>query len=153
MTLVDFGRVIYAQHTINQDAAEAARLGAVSADSLSGNAAFTARFTAIRNAAKIMAPAVPMTDASITGDPARSCSAVLAANGGTPAMPNDAVTPAATAVTNSCFYPNGTNNGNVATPPKITVNITVTVNLSTPIISNIIGGQVDLHASSSQLLQ
>ena len=75
MSLLDFGRVIYAQHTINQDAREGARVGAVSADGLSG-AAFTTRYAAIRAAARVMAPAVPMTDASIAGDPARGCNNV-----------------------------------------------------------------------------
>jgi hypothetical protein len=169
MLLVDFGRVIYAQHTINQDAAEAARVGAVSADNLTTalpagctaspespvgcDTRFSTRFTKIRNAAKIMAPAVPMTDANITGDPAHSCSTVLASTGGTPSMPNDSVTPAATAVTNSCFYPNGTNNTNTATPPRVTVNIQVQVSIITPIISHIVGGQITLRASASQLLQ
>ena len=50
-SLIDFGRVIYAQHTINQDAAEGARVGAVSADTLVTNGDFTARYLAIRNAA------------------------------------------------------------------------------------------------------
>lgn len=153
MSLIDFGRVIYAQHTINQDAAEGARVGAVSADSLATNADFTARYLAIRNAALVMAPAVPMTPASISGDPANTCAGVIGAVGGTPAMPNDAVVPADATVTNSCFYPNGVNNSNPATPPRIFVKVSVTVPLITPIISNILGGSIPLNASSSQLLQ
>jgi len=152
MTLVDFGRVVYAQHTINQDAAEAARVGAVSADSLSGNAAFTAKFLEIRTAATRMAPAVPRNTlttaaASIKGDGTRACSAVVGAvTGASPAMPNDGTTGA-------CFYPNGTNNSNAATPARIVVKIDITVSIITPIISHILGGSIPLHAESSQLLQ
>jgi Flp pilus assembly protein TadG len=148
MGLLDFGRVIYAQHTINQDAREGARTGAVSADGLSTSAQFTARFAGIRAAARVMAPAVPMTDASISGDPARGCAAVLAGvSGSSPAMPNDPT------VSGSCFYPNGVNNSNTATPPKIVVRITVTVPLITPIISNVVGNAITVSAVSEQLLQ
>jgi hypothetical protein len=174
MSLLDFGRVVYAQHTINQDAAEGARVGAVSADSLTldlpagctaspespvgCDTRFTTRYAKIRAAARIMAPAVPMTDASITGGrktdgTALPCSQVLAYDGGTPAMPDDAVTPANTNVANSCFYPNGVNNSSATTPAKIVVKVTVSVPIITPIISSILGGQIPLSATSEQLLQ
>ena len=147
MSLLDFGRVIYAQHTINQDAREGARVGAVSADGLSG-AAFTTRYAAIRAAARVMAPAVPMTDASIAGDPARGCNNVAGAVvGATPSMPVDPIVGAA------CFYPSGVNNVELLTPPKVVVTIRVTVPLLTPIISNIVGGSISLSATSEQLLQ
>ena len=89
-----------------------------------------------------MAPAVPMTDANIFGR-AGSCAAVT----GTPAMSAD------TTVPGSCFYPNGVNNANPLTPPKIVVKVQVTVPLITPIISNIVGGSITLNATSEQLLQ
>ena len=141
MTLFDFGRVIYAQHTINQDAREGTRKGAVSADSLSTSAQFTARFAAIRAAARVMAPAVALTDANIKGATG-ACSTAT----GTPAMPNDGTTGA-------CFYPNGVNNTGGSTPPKIVVKITVSVPLITPIISNILGGSISLSATSEELLK
>jgi len=146
MSLLDFGRVIYAQHTINQDAREGARKGAVSTENLATNGAFTTRFADIRAAARLMAPAVPITDASVAGTTG-SCEAVQGANGGTPAMPDDAV------VSGSCFYPNGTNNSNPATPPKVVVKITVSVPLITPLISNILGGSITVSATSEQLIQ
>ena len=190
MSLLDFGRVIYAQHTINQDAREAARVGAVSADTLTStlpvgcvanpanppacDTRFTTRYAKIRAAAKVMAPAVPMTDASIFGgdkcDADRlqncslpvtnarylPCSGVKVYTGGTPAMPDDAVTPAsvpATTVTQTCFYPNGVINTNILYPPKVVVKISVTVPLITPIISSILGGGITISAESEQLLQ
>jgi len=147
MTLFDFGRVIYAQYTINQDAREGVRRGIVSTGDLKTNALFTARFADIRAAARLMAPAVPMDDSSIVG--ARKsdgtdlrCSTIAV----TPAMPDDGATGA-------CFYPNGVNNPNQLTPPKIVVKITVTVPLITPIISSIVGGSIPLSATSEQLLQ
>ena len=174
MGLLDFGRVVYAQHTINHDAREAARLCAVSADTLSTAAQFTARFAAIRAAAKQMAPAVPMTDASIFGGDkcdadglsacslpvtvARylPCSGVGAYTAGTPAMPDDAVTPAsvpATTVTKTCFYPNGVTNANPLFPPKVVVKISVIVPFITPLISNILGNGITVSAESEQLIQ
>jgi len=149
MTLFDFGRVIYAQHTINQDAREGSRVGSVSADSLSSNASFTARYAAIRAAARVMAPAVPMTDSDIKGDTTRGCAAVTAAvAGATPPMPNDPTVAAA------CFYPNGVNNPNsMTTPAKIVVKIQVSVPLITPIVSNILGGSLSLSATSEELLK
>jgi Flp pilus assembly protein TadG len=142
MMLLDFGRVIYAQHTINQDAAEGARVGAVSADTLATSTDFTNRFTAIRNAAKVMSPAAPMNDASIFGATG-NCNAAT----GTPAMPPDPI------VSSACFYPYGVNNASPLTPPKIVVKVQVTVSLITPIISNIVGGSIILNATSEQLLQ
>lgn len=158
MTLFDFGRVIYAQNTINQDAREGVRRGIVStstADGLKTNGDFTARFAAIRAAARVMSPAVPITDASIFGADASllggPCSGAI--NGGTPAMPNDAVTPPNTTVANSCFYPNGLANADPTRPPKVVVHIQVRVDFITPIISNLFGGGITVYATAEQLIQ
>ena len=142
MTMFDFGRVIYAQHTITQDAREAVRRAIVSTDTLTTPALFTARFAEIRAAARVMAPAVPITDASIFGA-AGACSAAS----GTPAMPNDPT------VAGSCFYPNGVNNATLTTPAKVVVRIQVIVPLITPIISNILGGGITVSATAEQLVQ
>jgi Flp pilus assembly protein TadG len=153
MTLFDFGRVIYAQHTITQDAREGVRKGIVSTGDLNTNAKFTQRFADIRAATRLMSPAVPITDASIFGAPG-ACSAVQNSPiFGTPAMPNDAVTPADATVAASCFYPNGASNGSAARPAKVVVRIQVRVDFITPILSNILGGGITISAQAEQLIQ
>jgi Flp pilus assembly protein TadG len=143
MILFDFGRVVYAMNTINQDAREGVRRGIVSTSSIS---VFQDRFDEIRAAALTMAPAVPITGANIYGD-VGSCSDVDTATGGTPAMLDDDDASA------FCFYPNGLTNADPATPPKVVVHIRVTVGLITPIISNIVGDGITLDAQAEQLIQ
>jgi Flp pilus assembly protein TadG len=146
MTLLDFGRVIYAQNSITQDAREAVRRGMVSAASLT-TADFPARFQAIRDAGRLMSPAVPITDESITGG-GGACSTVKSTPiFGSPDMAND------TKGKFFCFYPNGVVNTNPAYPPKVVVQIHVRVNFITPLISNILGGGIDISAQSEQLIQ
>jgi Flp pilus assembly protein TadG len=137
MTLFDFGRVIYAQYTINQDAQEGVRKGIVSTGDLASSIDFTARFAAIRAAARVMAPAVPITDGSISGDPV-ACPSPL---------PSDST------VASTCFYPNGVVNTNPDTPPKVVVRIQVRVDFITPIISNLFGGGITVSARAEQLIQ
>jgi Flp pilus assembly protein TadG len=133
MTLFDFGRVIYAQNTINQDAREGVRKGIVSTGDLKTTALFTARFADIRAAALTMAPAVPITGALIFG-----------ADGAcTGAVPLDSAPNA-----DKCFYPDGV----TSTTATVVVRIHVRVNFITPIISNILGG-IDLWATAQQLIQ
>lgn len=148
MTLIDFGRVVYAQNTINQDAAEAARVGSVSADGLTKSPVdtFTPRYAAIRAAALVMAPAVPISAANDPLANIKGASGACSSATGTPAMPDDGTTGA-------CFYPNGVNNSGPTTPPKIVVKISISVPLITPIISRILGGSISLTATSEQLLQ
>ena len=159
MSLLDFGRIVYAQHTINQDAAEGARVGAVSADGLVTSAEFTARYAKIRAAAQLMAPAVPMNNLTTVAASIKGAPGACAGATGTPAMPNDGSTAA-------CFYPNGVNNVGLTTPPKIVVSIAVKVDLITPIISFILparaatavcpaipAGSICLTATNEQLLQ
>ena len=146
MTLLDFGRVIYAQHTIAQDAREAVRRGMVSATQLK-TADFPARFQAIRDAARVMSPAVPITDEAIFGG-GGACSTVRSTPiFGAPDMANDAK------ARFFCFYPNGVVNTNPAYPPKVVVQIRVHVNFITPLIGNILGGGMDISAQSEELIQ
>ena len=144
MTMIDFGRVIYAQHTINQAAREGSRAGSVSVEDLDNNAKFTARFQKIRDAAKTMALGVTMTDANIHGSAAHGdCTSAV----GTPGMPQDATAPG------TCFYPNGASTTNQLEPSRVVVKIDVTVPLLTPIIGNILGGSIPLSATSEELLR
>ena len=133
MVLFDFGRVIYAQNTINQDAREGVRRGMVSTSGLSG-AAWTTRYAAIRAAARTMAPAVPIADKDIFGAPG-ACAGTL---------PPDAAPNAAT-----CFYPTGV----LLATSTCVVNISVRVDFITPIISNILGGGITLTAKAEQIIQ
>ncbi len=126
--LIDFGRVIFAQNAITQDAREGSRRGVVSA------AYDTTIYAAIRSAALVGTPAVPMTAASITGE-AGACSAK-------PGGVDDPTSPT------TCFYPDGTKKGN-----RVVVNITVTVPLLTPIIAQIVGGSFTISTQSIGFVQ
>jgi Flp pilus assembly protein TadG len=59
MILVDFGRVIYAQNAISQNAHAATRFGSVSAPQTD---------TAIRGRARLVPPGAPLPDSAITGE-------------------------------------------------------------------------------------
>ena len=117
--LLDFGRVVYAQQTITQDAREGARAGLVAALDTTINQATYAK---IRTAAKQMAPGVNLTDASIVGKPGTCTSTV-----------------SDSAASGYCFFPDGVVCADPANPPRVWVTITVNVPLLTPIISNIVG--------------
>jgi Flp pilus assembly protein TadG len=144
MILFDFGRVVFALNTINQDAREGVRKGIVSTAGLSGPL-LTARYGEIRTAALTMAPAVPLTGANIFGSADGSCST----RPGTPTpMPDDAPPNDLT-----CFYPYGLLNSDPATPPKVVVRIQVTVPFITPIIGNILGGGITISTTAEQLIQ
>ena len=139
MILFDFGRVVYAQHTINQDAREGVRLGIVSTESISTASVdpFRNRYQEIRDKAQVMAPAVPISDVSIFGAPG-DCPSPL---------PSDPVVPG------TCFYPYGVTTGDPATPPIVVVRIEVRVDFITPIIANILGGGMTVTAVAQQLIQ
>jgi Flp pilus assembly protein TadG len=66
-SLLDFGRVIYAQNTVSEAAREAGRVGAVSA------AATPAKYDAIRAAAVSKAVGLGLTTANISGQSCSSC--------------------------------------------------------------------------------
>lgn len=125
MLIIDFGRIIYAYHTITQDAQEAERNGVVSP------ALTTVKYQKIRDAALTMSPGTPLANANITGAPGVNCSSLP---GGV----------ADTISASSCFYPDGI----TATGNRIVVNISVSVPIITPIISNVVGGSFQIKAST-----
>jgi Flp pilus assembly protein TadG len=138
MILVDFGRIVYAQNAITQDAREAARVGSTGVvgtglgdpGANSGLGPMSAKYNAIRAAAQIMSPGVPMTAASVTG------------------MSGDCTAYADPLGTHTCFYPDGTQVSN-----RVVINITVIIPILTPIISNVVGGSYTLTASSIAYIQ
>jgi Flp pilus assembly protein TadG len=128
--LFDFGRVVYAQNTITNDAREAVRTAVVNADySL-------AKYGDIRASARKMSPLVSWSDANITGAPGVTCATVTDS-------------PSAT-----CFYldiaPGG---GKPSAGSRVEVNIAVSVNLITPLISSILGGSISVTAKSVGFVQ
>lgn len=131
MSLFDIGRVVYAQHTITQDSREASRKGQVSP------LYTTDQYAAIRSAALVMSPGVALTAANITGLAGTNCNTVAV----TPAPPQDSPT-------TTCFYPDGITSGN-----RVVVNITVTVPVITPILSQLIGGNLTVTATSVSYIQ
>jgi hypothetical protein len=137
MILLDFGRVIYAQYTITQDAREASRIGVVEDDagSLAGSCApgSPCKIAAIRSAAQAMSPGVELTPEDIRGDDGTA--------GGDSNCPFS-VSP------NDNFYPDGTTGGD-----RVVVNIQVEVPLITPFISNVVGGSFRVCAQSVGFVQ
>ena len=133
MILLDFGRVIYAQHTITQDAREAVRRGIVSTEDLGNDAAFLGRYQAIRDAAQVMAPAVPIGDTDIFGAPGL-CTTPL---------------PVDPTVVGTCFYPNGI----TAAISTVVVHIRVTVDFMTPGVSFLFPDGITVEATAEQLVQ
>lgn len=133
--LVDFGRVVFAQQAITQGAREGARAALVAAlDPAITTSACpgTSTHCKIRTAAKAQAAGVALTDANITG--ATTCPSGLTDSTGT------------------CFYPNGVTCNDPANPPPIVVKIQVTVQLLTPILSNVMGGSFTPTATSTTYL-
>jgi Flp pilus assembly protein TadG len=123
MILFDFGRVIYAQNAISNDAREGGRVAIVDASYGSQ------KYADIRAAAKRFSPLVSLTDANITGRPGVPCPDVADAYPG-------------------CFYPDAAAAGH-----ETEVNIQVTVPIITPIISQLIGGSFTLTAKSVNFIQ
>jgi Flp pilus assembly protein TadG len=134
MGLFDLGRVVYAQHTLTQDSREATRKGQVTP------AYSQAQYDAIRLSARNMSPGTTLANANITGDATRGCAAAALAVGITTA---DDTTNAA-----SCMYPDGISIGS-----RVVVNITVTVPLITPIISQLVGGSITVTTASVSYVQ
>jgi len=124
MTLLDFGRVVFAQNAITQDAREASRVGAV-------NATLTqAKYDAMRAAGLTMSPGVPISQTNIFGD-STACSTV----------PDNTVA-------GTCFYPDG-----VAIGQRVIVNVSITIDLITPVVSTILGKTFTLSALSISYVQ
>ena len=118
--LLDFGRVIYAQTTIAEDAREGARAGLVAALDPNFSTNSAADYAKIRTAARLQTAGVAMTDANITGA-AGACT----------------LTPADSVSASTCFFPGGVVCSSSSNPPPVVVNISVTVGLLTPILSNL----------------
>ena len=147
MTLVDFGRVIFAQNAINQDAREAARVGAVPATAASCGTDQTAvnyqqcQYDWIREAGKRVQPGVTFGDANIKGRPGAVC----------PAAPDATIAYIEATDANgktNCFYPT-----NTSADDPVEVHIKVTVPFITPIISNIVGGSITVEAKAQGFIQ
>jgi len=138
MILFDFGRVIYAQQVLNQDAREATRIGSLSVGDLTNDTMWLARYNAIRAAAKKTSVGVTISDTNIKGavgdcqdpDPLVTADA-----------PNDPTTPG------FCFYPEGFLSAAID-PGSIEVHISAQIPILTPLISNILGGSMTLTGSS-----
>jgi Flp pilus assembly protein TadG len=118
MVLLDFGRVVYAQATINESVRQAIRTGEV------GARHNQSKYDAIRAAARNAAPGVPMSDGDITGQ-----------SGACPTV--DTKSPA------TCFYPDG-----ILASDRVVVRITVSMSLLTPIISQVVGNSITLSADA-----
>ncbi len=137
MILLDFGRVVYAQYTITQDAREASRVGVAqdaAADTPGACPVGSAcKIAAIRLAALAMHPGVTYGGTEIRGEDGSS-----GGNSGCPAT----VSP------NDNFYPDGTDGGD-----RVVVNIQVVVPIITPIISNVVGGAFTVCTQSVGYVQ
>jgi len=127
--LLDFGRVIYAQQTITQDAREGARVGLVAA---LDSPVTTSTYQRVRDAALKMTPGVTLANANITGAAGVPCTATV----------TDSIS------AGTCFFPDGVTCTDSTNPPRVVVNISVTVPLLTPILSNIVGSSFTPTAQS-----
>jgi Flp pilus assembly protein TadG len=129
MVLLDGGRVLYAQHTINEAAREGVRLGEV-AQSWS-----QAKYNAIRQRVIDSAPSVGLSTGDVTGD-AGACP-----------VP-DATSPS------TCFYPGSASTGLVAGEDDATVvvNVSTSVDLLTPLAA-IWGGTITLTSHAQGYIQ
>jgi Flp pilus assembly protein TadG len=130
LIIFDFGRVIYAQNAIANDAREGVRIAVV-------NAGYNVtKYQQIRTAAQRMSPLVDLTNANIVG-------ALVAC----PSVPDpvDAT---------RCFYLDAPGaDGQPAAGQRVEVNISISVPLITPIISDLIGGSVAISAKSDGYIQ
>jgi Flp pilus assembly protein TadG len=149
MVLLDFGRVVYAQHTLANDSREGARAGQVSPAYRQDKYDGTNGVQGIRRASRTISPGVGLTNAMIVGCgtadagaacPAGCAAAALAA--GEPTAVDDTVS------TTKCFYPDGTQPGD-----RVFVTITVQVPIITPILSNLMGGSFTVTAQSVSYIQ
>ncbi|MEA2677154.1 MAG: hypothetical protein QOJ81_1295 [Chloroflexota bacterium] len=106
--LLDFGRVIYTQNTVEQAAREASRAGTLEAADASW------KYSLIRNAAINSAAGVGLTNANIVG---QGCA--------------------------DCFYPDGAVSGEI-----VVVTVNSQVALLTPILSQVLGGTINVTSTS-----
>jgi hypothetical protein len=123
---VDFGRVIYAQNVVSQNALNAAR-SASAPDFCPGCTAIQTD-AKVRQVARTLSPLVPVPDCAIYGessDPVVNHCTDHAAGGA---------------------FLSGDGN-------RVVVEIVVPVPLITPIISNIVGGSITVRARGEELLK
>jgi len=142
LILFDFGRVVYAQHTLTQAAREATRVGSVAPD--------------LRVKLKIHADGDPCLSADLY-----QClyadirTAAFKFDQGTGLQPEDIKGGACKgillpdSVTNTCFYPDLTG---IDSGGRVVVNISRDVKIITPIISQIVGGTFHITAQSISIL-
>jgi Flp pilus assembly protein TadG len=144
MILFDFGRVVYAWHTITDAAREATRDGQVSPEFDNATGQYMTKSDStlgIRGAALRMVPGVAIDAADITGDTTtgspykQSCTTAGA-------TVNDAY------AASTCFYPDGTALGS-----PVVVRIEISIPLITPIMSNALGGSITVTAQSVSYIQ
>jgi len=129
LILFDFGRVIYAQNAITNDARAGARVAIV-------DAGFdTVKYAEIRAAAKQFSPLTALNDSNILGRAGVACPVADPVAAGT------------------CFYPDPPVSGQPVAGQATEVNISVTVPIITPIISQVLGGSVTLTAQSVNFIQ
>jgi len=146
MILVDFGRVIFAQNAINQDAREAVRAGAVPASTGCSPVSVDysqCQYNWIRAAGKVAQPGVTLGNSNIKGRPGAVCT-----TGADSTVTYKSPTEGDTTGTTYCFYPQGTGTGK-----PVEVRIQVTVPLITPVISSIVGGSITIEAKAQSFIQ
>jgi hypothetical protein len=137
MILFDFGRVIWAQQVLDQDAREATRVGSLSVGNLTTDPMWVDRYSKVRQAAKASSVGVNIPDSAIKGAAGDCRPDPLV----TTDLPNDTFSPG------FCFYPEGFLSAAID-PGSIEVHITAQIPIITPLISNILGGSITLTGSS-----
>jgi len=142
LILFDFGRVVYTQHTLTQDAREAARVGLAAPDLrlklkiyTNGKACdlgdlYQCLYVDIRNAALRFDQGTGLKGADISGT---TCNGTL---------PPDSLT-------GTCFYPDPKG---IDSSGRVVVNISRDVQIITPIISQIVGGTFHITAQAISVL-
>jgi Flp pilus assembly protein TadG len=123
MSILDFGRVVYAQFTLAEAVREGTRHGLVSADLTS------AKYSDIRSTVRNAAVGMSLAAADVTGA-SGACSQV-----------SDPVSPS------TCFYPDGIGSGG-----RVVVDAQAQVSLLTPIISTILGGSYTITGQTIAFL-
>lgn len=131
LILFDFGRVVYTQHTITEDAREGVRNGAAAPDLRLNVAGTTPQdiYDDVRAAALRLSQGTGLLPTQITG------------------LPGSCVTPDTTSP-NTCFFPDGFEPGG-----RVVVNITTEVQIITPVISNLVGDSYTVTAVSVSYLK
>jgi len=131
MTLFDFGRVIFVQNAITNDARQAVREAVV-------NASYTdTKYNAIRAVAEQKPLLVALGNSDVKGAPSLTCP-----------VHSDNVD------ASTCFYAGAaTGDGKPQAGGRVEVNITVSVPIITPILSTVLGGSFTLTARSVGFVQ